>query len=422
MKIICLPILFVSVLFAQVEDSHKVASSFQPAVFLDVANYQSDSDPKTRVDVFIQVPYSSLQFLKYNDIYQAKYSITITFYDSDKENIVFERVWTEKITSNSFEDTQSKLNFNISYETLQVDPGDYFLSCYIEDLDSKKSINIERQTNVRKFDNAEDISDIMFIRDVVKDAEGDRIIPSISHMFTSMDKKLSFFYEVYSDADKKILIHYIIKDKDQNDISVANSEYTLNEGKNVLFGEITNTKFSLGEYKLFINISDSLGNDLHSIDKPFNSKIFGFPNSIQDLDKAIDQLIYIASASEIDQIKSIENFDDKLSRFVGYWKGKDPSPNTLENEVLAEYYRRVDFANQNFKNYLEGWRTDMGMVYITLGPPDAVERSPFDVETKPYEMWDYYQINKRFVFVDQTGFGDYRLINPEYGEWYRYRY
>ena len=26
-----------------------------------------------------------------------------------------------------------------------------------------------------------------------------------------------------------------------------------------------------------------------------------------------------------------------------------------------------------------------------------------------------------FVFVDETGFGDYRLLNPVYGDWYRFR-
>ena len=34
---------------------------------------------------------------------------------------------------------------------------------------------------------------------------------------------------------------------------------------------------------------------------------------------------------------------------------------------------------------------------------------------------EYYELNKRFVFLDDTGFGDYRLITPLYGDDYRYR-
>ncbi len=132
-------------------------------------------------------------------------------------------------------------------------------------------------------------------------------------------------------------------------------------------------------------------------------------------------MMYIASPSEIDYIKEAKTYDEKLKRYLAFWKKKDPTPNTPENEVLNEYYRRVDYANANFKSYYEGWRTDMGMIYITLGPPDQVERHPFEYDSKPYEIWYYYNLNRRFIFVDETGFGDYRLLNPDFTDW-RYRY
>ena len=100
---------------------------------------------------------------------------------------------------------------------------------------------------------------------------------------------------------------------------------------------------------------------------------------------------------------------------------KDPSPKTDVNEVLIEYYRRIAYANDHFESYYDGWRTDMGMIYVTLGPPNYVERHPFEYDSKPYEIWSYYDINREFIFVDQTGFGDYRLYQPVYGDWYRYR-
>jgi len=88
---------------------------------------------------------------------------------------------------------------------------------------------------------------------------------------------------------------------------------------------------------------------------------------------------------------------------------------------MNEYYRRIDYASKNFKSYNNGWNTDMGMVYVTLGPPDQVDRNPMAIDTKPYEVWQYYDLNRQFVFQDETGFGDYRLLNPQYGEWNRYR-
>ena len=140
-----------------------------------------------------------------------------------------------------------------------------------------------------------------------------------------------------------------------------------------------------------------------------------------DLDKAIDQLVYIAVGDEQSFIEDGKSYEEKLNRFKAFWKTKDPTPNTIENEVFNEYYRRISFSNEKFKTYMEGWKTDMGMVYILLGPPNNVERHPFEYDSKPYEIWEYYTLNRSFVFVDETGFGEYRLANRVFGDWFRYR-
>jgi hypothetical protein len=61
------------------------------------------------------------------------------------------------------------------------------------------------------------------------------------------------------------------------------------------------------------------------------------------------------------------------------------------------------------------------MVFIILGSPNNVDRHPFALESKPYEVWQYYELNRTFIFVDETGFGDYRLVTPMYGDDFRFR-
>jgi hypothetical protein len=39
------------------------------------------------------------------------------------------------------------------------------------------------------------------------------------------------------------------------------------------------------------------------------------------------------------------------------------------------YYERVEQANKQFSNFKEGWKTDMGMIYILFGPPWYVDRT-----------------------------------------------
>ena len=60
------------------------------------------------------------------------------------------------------------------------------------------------------------------------------------------------------------------------------------------------------------------------------------------------------------------------------------------------------------------WQLDYyQLILIKFGFPDDVERHPFDINSVPYEIWRYYTLQRIFVFVDQTGFGDYRIA-PEY--------
>jgi GWxTD domain-containing protein len=145
------------------------------------------------------------------------------------------------------------------------------------------------------------------------------------------------------------------------------------------------------------------------------------PAAILDIDKAIDQLIYIARGSELQYIRDAATQEEKRKRFMEYWAKRDPDPSTQRNELMEEYYGRVQYANQNFGHYLEGWRTDMGMVFIRFGTPENIERHPMEMDSKPYEIWYYYQLSRQFIFVDESGFGDYRLMYPTTDLWGRVR-
>ena len=66
------------------------------------------------------------------------------------------------------------------------------------------------------------------------------------------------------------------------------------------------------------------------------------------------------------------------SEFVTkFWAGRDPKPETPENEYRDEFERRVAFADANFaQDEIRGSMTDRGMVFVLLGPPTYVGRRP----------------------------------------------
>lgn len=415
-------LIFIGNIFAQVEHSSKGnLNSFYPDFEIDVADYPTGKDKLTKVDVFIKVPYSNIKFIKTESGFSGKYSVTITIYDVDKEKTFVEKMWSEKVTAKDFLQATSINNFNLSYKSFNLLPQTYLFRCDVLDEDSKKSFFIEFKKEVKEFKSDLQLSDIIIISDSVKTSEGVKYIPSVSNKFTNNDSTISFFYEVFSQKKQTVLIEYKLLDKNQNIAKVKTVSTQIDSGRNVINYKLSGFKLSLGEYQIDVKIRNDEYDLKSERVKKIYSKIVGFPASISDLDKAIEQMVYIATSSELDELKSIQDYNEKMEAFKKFWKSKDPTPNTKENEILYEYYRRVEYANENFKHYYEGWKTDMGMVYIILGAPSNVERHPFEYDSKPYEIWDYYDINRRFYFIDQTGFGDYRLLNQNYGDWYRYR-
>jgi len=136
------------------------------------------------------------------------------------------------------------------------------------------------------------------------------------------------------------------------------------------------------------------------------------PTTLAEIDLAIRQAKYIATSKEYEAMADAPTLEEKEKLFTEFWKKRNPSPGFSRNQAMEEYYNRVQYSNDHFSHFIDGWRTDMGMVFITLGAPGSVDRHPFEIDSKPYEIWTYYDYNRQVIFVDESGFGDYRLQTP----------
>lgn len=125
----------------------------------------------------------------------------------------------------------------------------------------------------------------------------------------------------------------------------------------------------------------------------------------------VEQLEYIATPNELNKLKK-SPVELRDSLWNAFWKQYDPTPNTEYNEKEVEYFERIDYAEQHFSFGDKGWRSDRGRIYVKFGPPDEIQSRPYELSTKPYEIWLYYRLNLRFIFYDRHGFGEYILINP----------
>jgi GWxTD domain-containing protein len=409
-------------LSAQVENAVEDRSILSlPVFYYDAISYSSSDSGKTRVDVFVQVPYNQIQFIKSKGKFLAEYLVTISIYDENRLRLLTEKSWSEKIETSDFDVTISRNNSNLSLKSFSLEPNNYYMRIEVEDKDSRKNYSYSNIYKVEEYPDSFAMSGIMLIASQSSVEGSNKVVPNISGNVVQQKGIVPLFYEVYSESSKNIILNYVIINKKQETIYSNTIDYKIESGRNQIFYQIENLEVSIGEYLLKVNAQDTNFINLASSSKSFFSRQIGIPESIKDLDKAIEQMIYIANSNDLKFIKEASNYEVKLDRFLAFWKQRDPNPSTLENEIFNEYFRRVEYSNKTFSNYMEGWKSDMGMVYIILGAPNNVDRHPFDYDSKPYEIWEYYNINRQFVFVDRTGFGDYRLATPLYGDNYRFR-
>jgi GWxTD domain-containing protein len=103
-----------------------------------------------------------------------------------------------------------------------------------------------------------------------------------------------------------------------------------------------------------------------------------------------------------------------------FWKQRDPTPATPQNEYKDEMEARFKYVEEYFRRgtVREGWMTDMGRVYMTLGAPRSIERFEGTRGLNPTQVWYYYgdalkglPANFAMVFY-QRGGGEFKLYNP----------
>jgi GWxTD domain-containing protein len=164
---------------------------------------------------------------------------------------------------------------------------------------------------------------------------------------------------------------------------------------------------------LRLKIEVSKGRNITSKSYPFEVKNdFLMLSSVKNISTALEQMNYILTVEERKELRGLKN-SQKEKFFKKVWAKRDPDATTKENELLVEYYKRVAFAEQNFSRGTSGgWRSDMGMIYILFGKPDDISRSMNSQQSYNFQTWYYYQINEEFLFIDDYGFGDYRLRTP----------
>jgi GWxTD domain-containing protein len=135
----------------------------------------------------------------------------------------------------------------------------------------------------------------------------------------------------------------------------------------------------------------------------------------------LDLVAYHIQPVEKDVFLRLTNDRDRDVFIETFWKQRDPTPGTPENEFRDELKKRFQYCNEwlGRNTTRPGWKTDQGRIYMILGPPQGIERFEATLGVVPCTSWSYYGDPRRnlppqfvLLFYQRSGVGEWKLYDP----------
>jgi GWxTD domain-containing protein len=266
---------------------------------------------------------------------------------------------------------------------------------------------------------------------------GLEVIPNPTATYSETSPIIYYYTEIYNKIDDHYKDSYrldkVLYNNKNLPVYKDSENLELNGKSLVKVGFINSLKFPTGVYTLVINVLDAENNsyansvkklfiynstskqtvEVSKSDDDFMSSEYGILNA-EECDNLFASSIYIASSVEKDIYKSLDSLDAKRKFLYNFWKSRDLTNDTPDNEFKVDYQKRVNYANTHFGGrFKEGFKTDRGRIYILYGAPDRIDRYANQTELKPYEIWYYDSMEGGvlFIFGDPYGLSDYELLH-----------
>jgi GWxTD domain-containing protein len=382
------------------------------------------TDGDFSVNFIYKIPYKMLVFERKEESFSAGFRVTVEVLDTDSK-IIARDIKDSKVIVETFEATNDFNLFLQDFLSFNLKPGEYQISTLISDMNSTGELRLEpEKLNLEEYkDKIVQHPLVVDSRELIcEDKKAFILANSGGDVPFSSDK----FHLVIPVTDTLIEeIDVIIENNDEAVISTkVNESYLIPIGIAECEKHLSvtsNSESLLSRIFVLRNVNEKLIegeltlkviNEAKSIDEEYKSKLVWFnkPFSLMDPEKAIEFISPIETDSVVYSLLQ-QSSSDYPEILRDYWAKFDPVPETAYNEVMFEYYSRVDFAIKEFKgiNKGNGAKSDRGMVYIKFGKPEKIDRTS-NPQGQVMEIWIYSKPERRFTFVDKKGTGNFSLI------------
>ena len=389
-----------------------------PLPFVATVRYLADATSDSTVAVFgLSLANHSLSFQRDGNGYMAQYHVEVAF--RSDSGPVRQFATDDTVRVRTIQETQRGDESVIYQQFIGVPPGVYHVAVTVRDRGSPSVSHRERTDTVPRFA-AGSMSDPLAVyqgpgRSRAAD-EPNLVVNPRSTVSYGADS-LRFYVEVYGARPGARLATRAL---DQTGQEVSHDTVVL-AGSGAFATALVTLRpgaLPVGEGRIEVQ---PLGLGVAATHSARFLVSFSEQWAITNYDQMISLLRYFERQDWVDKLRQAPP-DQRPAVWREFYKATDPVPGTPENEALEAYFRRIQFANQRFRESGEpGWLTDRGEVYICLGEPDDV----FDFSTDASRSgvrgvrWTYNALHLTLFFQDQTGFGRFRLTPLSRAEFQR---
>ena len=403
MKKFLIYLLFISAIFSQNRNIDRNIDQFKINTFT-----RPLESGLVEVMCFVKIPNYSLQFIKEGRSFIAEYDANLSVVDEDEVEVATGS-FSDKIIVKKFSETTSRVKSTILSSSFVIPLEDYIISVNIKDIDTKLTSKKTKKVELDDFSDTFQVYEPIFL----KEADGewgflDNEFPIDANQIIIKENQLKFYqYATISPGDYTMVINVFSGKKLQWTDTINSSSNT-----KVVSHLINLPTKDINKVDLKIEVTVNQGELSASKSSKFKSRDSFMFGGVGNIDLALSQMNYILTTQERKELKNLKQ-NEKEGIFKKAWARREPKPETKVNELMDEYYARVQFAEENFsRGSSGGWRSDMGMIFILFGKPDDIQRYSSMQSNYVYETWYYFSIGEEFAFVDDYGFGDYRLRRP----------
>lgn len=425
---------------------------------VDHASFAYDED-HSLLEVYMAFGVASLSFEREDEHFAARLPLELAVVrdtDTTLAGTPQDPVWQDSVSlSFSLSDTADVTpeQFFLYQLRAPVRPGEYELRVVVpeDDARARQSLELRRQVRVPDYTQSDlvGLSDITLATSIERGGDRDDrfykngliIRPNANQVFGRGLSHLFYYVEAYhadeiaTAGDRYTLFTYVAGvNRSQPLPDLQRREQREARSPDVLVGSFNVEELPTGPYflhvallnedneavveqsrKFFVYNPGVERNERVASPLSFESSPFaGMPE--EEVDEALAHIEVIATDAELQRIDNLGELDEKRRFLMSFWQKRDPEPSTPVNEYRDAFYRRVQYANDRYTNaYDDGWETDRGRVYIEYGTPGQVEPRLYERDMLPHEIWEYNNIPGEgqaiFVFADQEGFGDFRLLH-----------